>query len=67
MGVLTLFLFLFGGEGDILIDPSPIFLEHWALPYKNPKWQNRNTFALPYGLSFQFMYMGVELWTNNMR
>jgi hypothetical protein len=64
MGVLTLFSLLFG-EGDTYwLAHHQFVLENWALPYRSisfdRKWQNRNTFALPYGLSFQFTYISVE-------
>jgi hypothetical protein len=50
MGALTIFFKLLF-EGVILIGPSSIFLENWALPNKKkhpfgPQLQNRNKCAL---------------------
>jgi hypothetical protein len=52
MGVFTLF------EGAILIGPSPIVLELWAIPNRitslDCQLQNRNKCDAPYGLPFPF-------------
>ncbi len=51
-----------------MIGPSPIYLEHSALPDKSTSLdcsvQNRNKHA-HYGPPFQFIHMRVELWANH--
>jgi len=70
--VCSHFLFLVFLEGATLIGPSPISLEHWALPNRSTSLESWTPVhkieanVLHYGLPFQFSYIGVELWANHM-
>jgi hypothetical protein len=67
MGAFIIYLF-FGRP--LFIDPSSIFLEHSAvIPYENTSLDSNwkiETKVFPHSPPFQFIYMGVELWVNNM-
>ncbi len=67
MGAFIIYLF-FGKP--LFIGPSSIFLEHLGVfPYEStsldPNWKIE-TKVFPHSPPFQFIYMGVELWANNM-
>jgi hypothetical protein len=67
MGVFTLFFLFFLKE--LLIGPSPMFLEHWALPNISTSLdrqsQNINK-CVPRGPPFKFIYMRAQLWASHM-
>jgi hypothetical protein len=68
MGAFIIYLF-FGKP--LFIGPSSNFLEHWGvIPFDGSTSLNPNCKikieVVPHSPPFQFKYMGVELWANNM-
>jgi hypothetical protein len=56
-------------EGAKLIAPTPIFGNIGHTPIEKYLWTPSHkieTNVLPYGSSFQFVYMGVEIWSNHV-
>jgi hypothetical protein len=68
MGAFIIYLF-FGKP--LFIVPSSNFLEHWGgIPFDGSTSLDPNCKikieVFPHSPTFQFKYMGVELWVNNM-